>query len=99
MADALGKGSELICGGKRGDQGSLYQPTLITNVQPNTNIANIEIFGPIAAVQKFREDDEVLAAANNCRVGLAGYIFAKNSARLQHFSRRLEVGMIGVNEG
>ncbi|CAO4366179.1 unnamed protein product [Caenorhabditis nigoni] len=99
LSDALGKGAELICGGKHGEHGSSYEPTLITNVQSNTNIANTEIFGPIAPIQKFREDDEVLQAANNCRVGLAGYIFGKDTARLHKFSRRLEVGMVGVNEG
>ncbi|CAI2323655.1 unnamed protein product [Caenorhabditis sp. 36 PRJEB53466] len=99
LSDALGKGSELISGGTRGDHGSSYQPTLITNVKPNTNIVNTEIFGPIVAVQKYNDYDEVLAAANNCRVGLAGYIFGKDTTRLQRFSTKLEVGMVGVNEG
>ena len=99
MSDALGKGAELICGGKHGEHGSSYEPTLITNVQSNTNIVNTEIFGPIAPIQKFREDEEVLQAANRCRVGLAGYIFGRDPSRLHKFSRRLEVGMVGVNEG
>ncbi|EFP05120.1 CRE-ALH-7 protein [Caenorhabditis remanei] len=99
LSDALGKGSELICGGKRGEHGTSYEPTLITNVQSNTNIANTEIFGPIASIQKFRGNEEVLQAANDCRVGLAGYIFGKDPSRLQTFARRLEVGMVGVNEG
>uniref|UniRef100_A0A8R1DYM1 Succinate-semialdehyde dehydrogenase, mitochondrial n=1 Tax=Caenorhabditis japonica TaxID=281687 RepID=A0A8R1DYM1_CAEJA len=99
LSDALGKGSELIVGGKRGDHGTSYHPTLITNVQPNTQIAHTEIFGPIAAVQKFQDNEEVLNAANDCRVGLAGYIFGKDTSRLQYFARRLEVGMVGVNEG
>ncbi|CCD31077.1 Succinate-semialdehyde dehydrogenase, mitochondrial [Caenorhabditis elegans] len=99
LSDALGKGSELICGGKRGEHGTSYEPTLITNVQSNTNIAHTEIFGPIASVQKFRDEQEVLEAANNCRVGLAGYVFGRDQSRLQRVARKLEVGMVGVNEG
>uniref|UniRef100_A0A1I7UUF8 Aldedh domain-containing protein n=1 Tax=Caenorhabditis tropicalis TaxID=1561998 RepID=A0A1I7UUF8_9PELO len=94
LSDALEKGSELICGGKRGEHGTSYEPTLITNVQSNTNIANTEIFGPIAPIQKFRDNDEVLQAANNCRVGLAGYIFGRDPSRLQKVARKVEVGII-----
>ncbi|KAJ1357782.1 hypothetical protein KIN20_016003 [Parelaphostrongylus tenuis] len=62
-------------------------------------IAHTEIFGPVVAVQKFSSEASVLSAANNTRSGLAGYVFSSDSAQIYRVTRRLQVGMIGVNEG
>ncbi|CAI5441818.1 unnamed protein product [Caenorhabditis angaria] len=99
LSDAVQKGAQVVTGGKRGDFGSSFQPTLLTNVQTNMEIANTEIFGPIAPIQKFHDEQQVVKLANDCRVGLAGYIFGKNPSTLHRVSRKLEVGMVGVNEG
>ncbi|CAD6192158.1 unnamed protein product [Caenorhabditis auriculariae] len=99
VADAMGKGAEIVVGGERGDRGCGFQPTLLTGVTDQMNISGCEIFGPVAAVRKFSDEDEVLRHANSARSGLAGYVFGRDAARLQRVSRLLQVGMVGVNEG
>ncbi|KIH62269.1 succinate-semialdehyde dehydrogenase [Ancylostoma duodenale] len=98
IKDAESKGARVVLGGKRG-KGTCFQPTLLTNVTEDMEIANTEIFGPVVAVRKFSDEASVLAAANNSRVGLAGYIFSKDADQIYRVTRRLQVGMIGVNEG
>ncbi|WKX97758.1 hypothetical protein Q1695_013437 [Nippostrongylus brasiliensis] len=98
LKDATDKGARIIVGGKRG-RGTCFQPTLVTNVTDEMDIAHAEIFGPVVAIRKFTDEMSALAAANNSRVGLAGYLFSKDSAQIYRVTRRLQVGMVGVNEG
>ncbi|KJH52057.1 putative succinate-semialdehyde dehydrogenase [Dictyocaulus viviparus] len=98
LKDATAKGAHVVLGGKRG-KGTCFQPTLLTNVTENMDIAHTEIFGPIVAVQKFTDEESVLAAANETRSGLAGYVFSNDTNQIYRITRRLQVGMIGVNEG
>ncbi|EPB67897.1 hypothetical protein ANCCEY_13014, partial [Ancylostoma ceylanicum] len=98
IKDAESKGARVLLGGKRG-KGTCFQPTLLTNVTEDMEIANTEIFGPVVAVRKFSDEASVLAAANNSRVGLAGYIFSRDADQIYRVTRRLQVGMVGVNEG
>ncbi|VDP23055.1 unnamed protein product [Heligmosomoides polygyrus] len=98
LKDAVSKGAKVVLGGKRG-KGTCFQPTLLTNVTDEMNIAHTEIFGPVVAIRKFTDETAVLAAANNSRVGLAGYIFTRDPSQIYRVTRRLQVGMIGVNEG
>ncbi|VDM59044.1 unnamed protein product, partial [Angiostrongylus costaricensis] len=98
LKDAIAKGARVLLGGKRGS-GSCFQPTLITGVTDQMCIAHSEIFGPVVAVQKFSSETSVLNMANNTRSGLAGYVFSGDSAQIYRVTRRLQVGMIGVNEG
>lgn len=53
IEDAVSKGAKIICGGKRGEKSTLFQPTLITNVKSNMEIAHTEIFGPVAAIRRY----------------------------------------------
>ncbi|CAI4232673.1 unnamed protein product [Auanema sp. JU1783] len=98
LDDAVSKGATLVLGGKRG-KGSCFQPTLITGITDDMEIAHNEIFGPIAAIREFTDEKEVLKHANKSRSGLAGYIFSKDSSQIYRVTRQLQVGMIGVNEG
>ncbi|KHJ92477.1 aldehyde dehydrogenase family protein [Oesophagostomum dentatum] len=98
LKDAESKGAKILLGGKRG-KGTCFQPTLITNVTKEMDIAHTEIFGPIVAVRKFTDEESALAEANNTRTGLAGYVFSKDMDQIYRVTRRLKVGMIGVNEG
>ncbi|CAJ0952630.1 unnamed protein product, partial [Mesorhabditis belari] len=98
LDDALKKGAHLVCGGKR-TAASCFQPTIITNVSNNMEIAHTEIFGPIIAIQSFNDEADVLRRANDSRVGLAGYLFSQNMAQIHRVTQRMQVGMIGVNEG
>uniref|UniRef100_A0A0K0CV60 Succinate-semialdehyde dehydrogenase, mitochondrial n=1 Tax=Angiostrongylus cantonensis TaxID=6313 RepID=A0A0K0CV60_ANGCA len=98
LKDAISKGARVLLGGKRG-KGLCFQPTLVTGVTDKMCIAHTEIFGPVVAVQKFSSETSVLNMANNTRSGLAGYVFSGDLSQIYRVTRRLQVGMIGVNEG
>lgn len=101
VRDAVNKGAKLLCGGKRlKNLGELfYSPTLLTGVNENMEIFKKEIFGPIAVIHEFENEDQVLENANNINVGLAGYFYSENLSQIFRVARKMEVGMIGVNEG
>ncbi|CAJ0932011.1 unnamed protein product, partial [Mesorhabditis belari] len=96
--DAVEKGAKVVFGGKRG-KATCYQPTIITGVTNEMEIAQAEIFGPIVAIQTFTDEKDVVSRANSTRFGLAGYIFSSDASQIHRVSRRLQVGMLGVNEG
>ncbi|XP_058807775.1 succinate-semialdehyde dehydrogenase, mitochondrial [Phymastichus coffea] len=99
--DAKAKGATVHCGGKPLlEVGPLfYAPTVITDVTRDMEIYSKEIFGPVAVIHKFNDEEEVLQHANETPVGLAGYFFSKDISQIFRVARNLEVGMIGVNEG
>ncbi|KAM3720102.1 Succinate-semialdehyde dehydrogenase [Dirofilaria immitis] len=99
LSNAIQNGASVILGGKRISRSTCFQPTLLTNVTNNMDIVQNEIFGPVLAIQKFETEEEVLKMANDCRTGLAGYIFTTDYAQILRVSRNLQVGIIGVNEG
>ncbi|XGW08231.1 hypothetical protein V3C99_010943 [Haemonchus contortus] len=98
LKDAVAKGARVVLGGKKG-KGTCFQPTLLTNVTNDMDIAHTEIFGPIVAIRKFTDESSMLNAANDTRSGLAGYVFSRDMDQIYRVTRRLQVGMIGVNEG
>jgi len=95
--DAVAAGAELRRGGKVQD-GRWFEPTVLTGVQPHMRISQEEIFGPVAAVQRFDTEDEALARANDTPYGLAAYVYSENAARCWRVAESLEYGMVGVNE-
>lgn len=101
VTDAVQKGAKVHCGGMPlSEQGPLfYAPTLITNVTKDMEIYNKEIFGPVAVINKFETEDEVIQKANDTPVGLAGYFYSQDISQIFRVARKLEVGMVGVNEG
>jgi succinate-semialdehyde dehydrogenase/glutarate-semialdehyde dehydrogenase len=101
VKDAEKKGGKVIQGGqKMPDLGSnFFQPTVITGVTTEMDIANEETFGPVAGLLKFNTEEEVVKIANSADVGLAGYFFSKDVQRIYRVAEALEVGMVGVNTG
>ncbi|KAK6102809.1 Aldehyde dehydrogenase family protein [Brugia pahangi] len=99
LSDATQKGAHVVLGGKRISQTTCFNPTLLINVTNDMDIVHTEIFGPVLAIQKFETEEEVLALANCCRTGLAGYIFTTDYAQILRVSHNLQVGIIGINEG
>jgi succinate-semialdehyde dehydrogenase/glutarate-semialdehyde dehydrogenase len=99
VEDARAKGGEVITGGAPHERGALFfQPTVITGATPNMRVTNEEIFGPIAPVYRFDTEDEVIAAANDTRYGLAAYAYTRDLGRAFRLQDRLEYGMVGINE-
>ena len=100
MADAVDKGANVLLGGARHQLGeNFYQPTLLSNVSDPMRLANEEIFGPIAAVQTFTTEDEVVEKANATEYGLAAYFFTQDIGRVMRVSEDLEYGIVCSNSG
>lgn len=96
--DAVSKGAKLLVGGKRVD-GNYFEPTLIDGIQEGMRICQEETFGPVAGIYTFETEEQVVQLANLVRVGLAGYFYSRDLSQVMRVSRKLQVGMVGVNEG
>lgn len=99
--DAVSKNAHVVLGGKpRQDIGELfYEPTIITELSKETKLYHEEVFGPIISVIKFKTEEEALKIANDTTRGLAGYFFSEDLRQIFRVAKKLEVGMIGINEG
>lgn len=98
--DAVARGAGIRTGGSRIDgQGNFFTATLLDNVPADAQVATSEIFGPVAAVQRFSTEDDALAAANATEYGLAGYVFTENMDRALNVADRLQTGIVGINQG
>lgn len=78
---------------------AFYQPTILTDITRDMRIVSEEIFGPVAAIQKFETEEEAVDAANDCDVGLASYFYTENAGRVARVSETLHSGMVAVNSG
>jgi len=98
--DAVGKGAKVLTGGKApGGKGFFYPATVLTNVPDTAKMLNEEIFGPVASLQTFKSDDEVIRRANDTEYGLVAYLYTKDLSRGMRVSEKLDFGMIGLNRG
>jgi succinate-semialdehyde dehydrogenase / glutarate-semialdehyde dehydrogenase len=100
VADAVAKGAKLELGGTLPNgKGYFYPPTVLSNVPETADCVNDEIFGPVAAIQSFTDEDDVIRRANNTEYGLVAYVFSENMKRAMQVCERLEYGMVGLNRG
>ncbi|WP_029113759.1 NAD-dependent succinate-semialdehyde dehydrogenase [Mycobacterium sp. URHB0044] len=98
--DALKRGATAVTGGQTPDgPGFFYPPTVLTDVPADANLMSEEIFGPVAPVVPFDDEDEMIRLANDTDWGLVGYVFTQDIDRALDLSERLEVGMVGINTG
>ena len=96
------EGATIACGGERFTEGELakgafMKPTLITNVTNDMRVAQEEIFGPVAVVIKFHDEDEVVAMANDSEYGLGGAVWTKDINKAIRVARNVETGRMWVN--
>lgn len=97
--DALAQGARLLSGGERiGGEGNFFAPTVFADVPLDARLQNEEPFGPIAALRSFRTLDEAIGEANRLAFGLAGYAFTRSLKNAHQLSRRVEVGMLWINQ-
>jgi succinate-semialdehyde dehydrogenase/glutarate-semialdehyde dehydrogenase len=100
VRDAVDRGATVRVGAAPVDgPGYFYQPTVLTDVPLQARLSAEEIFGPVAAISVFDDEDEAVAAANDTEFGLVSYLFTENLTRALRVSERLESGMIGLNTG
>jgi succinate-semialdehyde dehydrogenase / glutarate-semialdehyde dehydrogenase len=98
--DAVKKGAKIATGGKApGGKGYFYPATVLTHVPDTANLLRDEIFGPVAPIQTFKTEDEVIKKANDTEYGLVAYLYTKDLARGLRVSEKLDFGMIGLNRG
>ncbi|MEU0498813.1 NAD-dependent succinate-semialdehyde dehydrogenase [Mycobacterium sp. NPDC006124] len=98
--DALRRGATALTGGRLPEgPGYFYPPTVLTDVSDESDLMTTEVFGPVAPIIPFDDEDDVVARANDTDWGLVGYVFTQDVDRAFDLSERLEVGMVGVNTG
>ena len=99
VSDSIAQGAVLHLGGHVDQAGShFYAPTILTHVTNRMALAQHEIFGPVAPIISFTDEDEVIALANDTPYGLAAYFYARDIGTVWRVSEKLEFGMIGINE-
>jgi len=96
IREAEERGAQVVLGG--GARGLLHEPTILTGVTPNMEIAIEETFGPVAPVLTFDDDDEAVRVGNGTRYGLTAAVFTRDLARGWRFAERLDHGTVLVNE-
>jgi succinate-semialdehyde dehydrogenase/glutarate-semialdehyde dehydrogenase len=100
VEDAVKRGAKVLVGGKAPDgKGYFYPATVLDNVPDGASLLNEEIFGPVAAIQTFRSEDEAVKRANDTEYGLVAYLYTKDLSRGIRVSEKLDFGMIGLNRG
>ncbi|HET8615416.1 MAG TPA: NAD-dependent succinate-semialdehyde dehydrogenase [Actinomycetales bacterium] len=98
--DAVASGARVLTGGTAVDgPGYFYRPTVLTDVPAAARLCHEEIFGPVAPLIPFTDEDDVLRAANDTEYGLIGYVFTENLNRALRVAEGLETGMVGLNQG
>ena len=97
---AVSKGARIELGGTRPNgKGFYYSPTVLSNVPENADCVDDEIFGPVAALQTFSDQEDVIRRANKTEYGLVAYVFSEDMKRAMQVCERLEYGMVGLNRG
>jgi len=100
VADAVGKGAKVVTGGAAPEgRGYFYEPTVLTGVPDDARCLGEEIFGPVAPIQTFRDEEEAIGKANATEYGLVAYLFTRDLTRGLRVSERLDFGMVGLNRG
>ncbi|RST61073.1 NAD-dependent succinate-semialdehyde dehydrogenase [Siminovitchia terrae] len=100
VKDAKEKGATLLTGGERIQtelDGYFYSPTILTDITDKMELIQEEIFGPIAPIMTFENEEDVIEFSNKSPYGLAAYFFTNDVNRVYRISERLEYGMVGVN--
>ncbi|UDM03532.1 NAD-dependent succinate-semialdehyde dehydrogenase [Streptomyces longhuiensis] len=100
VRDAVDRGAKVLTGGEIPDgEGYFYPPTVLVRVPRDAGLTGTEIFGPVAALFTFDDEDEVVRAANDTEWGLVSYLFTRDLDRALRVGERLETGMVGLNTG
>jgi succinate-semialdehyde dehydrogenase/glutarate-semialdehyde dehydrogenase len=100
ITDALAKGAAVVAGGRRHALGGqFFEPTVLTEIEPDMRVFQEETFGPVAPLVRFHNEAEALALANRTEMGLAAYFYARDIGRIFRVAEGLESGIVAVNSG
>ena len=100
VEDATSKGAQVVVGGRERDgAGYFYEPTVLGGVSGDSRMLKEEIFGPVAPVVGFDDEDAAIAAANDTEYGLVAYVYTRDIKRAFRVVEKLQTGMVGLNQG
>jgi succinate-semialdehyde dehydrogenase/glutarate-semialdehyde dehydrogenase len=100
VADAVKRGATVHTGGSAIDgEGTFFEPTVISDVKPGSDILTEEIFGPVLSIASFTDEADAVRMANATEYGLIGYVYTKDLARGQRMIEAIDTGMMGLNVG
>ncbi|MGY0196000.1 NAD-dependent succinate-semialdehyde dehydrogenase [Leptothrix sp. BB-4] len=100
VADVVAQGGRVVTGGRRHARGgTFYEPTVLTDVTASMKVAREEIFGPVAPLFRFHDDEQAIAMANDTEFGLAAYFYTQSHRRVWRVAGALAYGMVGINSG
>jgi succinate-semialdehyde dehydrogenase/glutarate-semialdehyde dehydrogenase len=100
VQDATSKGAEVLVGGReREGAGYFFEPTVLGGVSPEARLLKEEIFGPVAPVIGFDDEEAAIAAANDTEYGLVSYVYTSDLKRAFRVVEKLQTGMVGLNQG
>jgi succinate-semialdehyde dehydrogenase/glutarate-semialdehyde dehydrogenase len=98
--EAVAVGSDVVTGGSAPQgPGWYYSPTVLSNVPQTARVFREEIFGPVAPVFTFSDDEQGVAMANDTEYGLVAYVYARDISRALRVCESLDTGMVGLNQG
>jgi succinate-semialdehyde dehydrogenase/glutarate-semialdehyde dehydrogenase len=100
VTDALSRGATAVVGGQARDgAGYFYNPTVLAGVPEDAQMRQDEIFGPVAPIFDFADEEQAVAAANDTEYGLVAYVYTRDLKRALRVSEGLQTGMVGLNQG
>ena len=100
VQDATSKGADVLVGGReREGAGYFFEPTVLGGVSGDARLLKEEIFGPVAPVVGFDDEDAAIAAANDTEYGLVAYVYTRDIKRAFRVVEKLQTGMVGLNQG
>ena len=100
VADATSRGARIVATGESpAGAGYFYPPTVITDIPASARLNREEIFGPVAPITTFTDDDEAVRMANDTEFGLVSYLYTRDVGRAVRLTEQLQTGMVGLNRG